>query len=45
MKTTIILFAAMLLIVACGKPQLDKATAVNILEAEKRYPRTVDYDL
>lgn len=45
MKTTIILFVAMLLLVACGKPELDKATAMHILEAEKRNPRTVDYDL
>lgn len=45
MKTIIILFTTMLFMVACGEPELDKATAMNMLEAEKKYPRTVDYDL
>lgn len=45
MKTIIVLFSALMLLASCGRPPLDNTKAMGILEAEKRYPRTVDYDL
>jgi len=46
MKTiTLICIAAVLLVTGCGKPELDKATALDLLKAENKYPRTVDYDI
>lgn len=45
MKTMIIYFALILLVAGCGRPELDTATAFKILQEQKDYPRTVDYDL
>lgn len=45
MKTMIIYFALILLVARCGSPQLDTAAVFKILQEQKDYPRTVDYDL
>ena len=43
---TFICAAAVLLVAAgCGRNQLDKATALDLLKAENSYPRMVDYDI
>ncbi|NGF55565.1 hypothetical protein G5B35_18100 [Parapusillimonas sp. SGNA-6] len=40
-----ICIAAVLLVAGCGRPELDKATALDLLKAENSYPRMVDYDI
>lgn len=45
MKATTLICAITLLIAGCGRPQLDKATALDLLKAENSYPRMVDYDI
>ncbi|MET6998681.1 hypothetical protein [Chitinophaga defluvii] len=45
MKTILIFITGLLLVAGCNEPKLDNAMAADILKAEQRYPRAVDYDL
>nr|MBC7611331.1 hypothetical protein [Pseudopedobacter sp.] len=45
MKNLCYLFISILLFTACGSKDLDKATALKLLEEQKDYPKTIENDI